>query len=139
MPLAMEYLSIVGAGFFFFGLSMCASNLIRSEGNTKASMKGMLLGAGLNTILDPIFIFGFGMGVRGAAIATVINQVASVLYLASLYTRKKMIVPLVASEFRIRPKILVQSFLDRLQGKVGEDGCNRHGAGTGWIYMGHDD
>ena len=83
MPLAMGYLSIVGAGFFFFALAMCASNLVRSEGNTKASMKGMLLGAGLNTILDPIFIFGFGMGVRGAAIATVISQVASVLYLAS--------------------------------------------------------
>lgn|GEM_PF-11405 len=111
MPLAMEYLGIVGAGFFFFALSMCASTLVRSEGNTKASMKGMLLGAGLNTILDPIFIFGFGLGVRGAAIATVISQVASVLYLASLYARKKTVVPLVASEFRIRPKILGQSFL----------------------------
>jgi putative MATE family efflux protein len=111
MPLAIEYLSIVGAGFFFFALSMCASNLVRSEGNTKASMKGMLLGAGLNTILDPIFIFGLGLGVRGAAIATVISQVASVLYLASLYIRKKTVVPLAASEFRIRPKILAQSFL----------------------------
>jgi putative MATE family efflux protein len=90
---------------------MCASNLVRSEGNTKASMKGMLLGAGLNTILDPIFIFGLGLGVRGAAIATVISQVASVLYLASLYIRKKTVVPLAASEFRIRPKILAQSFL----------------------------
>jgi putative MATE family efflux protein len=111
MPYATQYLGIVGAGFFFFGLSMCASNLVRSEGNTKASMKGMLLGAGLNTILDPIFIFGFGMGVRGAAIATVISQIASVVYLSSLYMRKKTVVPLLASEFRIRPKILGQSFL----------------------------
>lgn len=111
MPLAMDYLGIVGAGFFFFALSMCASNLVRSEGNTKASMKGMLLGAGLNTILDPIFIFGFGMGVRGAAIATVISQVASSAYLLSLYARKKNVVPLLASEFRIRPRILGQSFL----------------------------
>ncbi|MEW6550320.1 MAG: MATE family efflux transporter [Spirochaetota bacterium] len=111
MPLAMDYLGIVGAGFFFFALSMCASNLVRSEGNTKASMKGMLLGAGLNTMLDPIFIFGFGMGVRGAAIATVISQVASSAYLLSLYARKKTVVPLLASEFRIRPRILGQSFL----------------------------
>jgi Na+-driven multidrug efflux pump len=66
--------------------------------------EGHASGAGLNTILDPIFIFGFGLGVRGAAIATVISQVASVLYLASLYARKKTVVPLVASEFRIRPK-----------------------------------
>ncbi|TXT50281.1 MAG: MATE efflux family protein [Spirochaetes bacterium] len=111
MPIAMEYLGIVGAGFFFFALSMCASNLVRAEGNTKASMKGMLLGAGLNTILDPIFIFGFGMGVRGAAIATVISQVASVAYLFSLYGRGKTVVPLLVSEFRIRPRILGQSFL----------------------------
>jgi len=81
MPYAMEYTGIVGAGFFFFSLSMCASNLIRSEGNTKASMIGMLIGALLNTVLDPLFIFGFGMGVKGAAIATVISQMASCDYL----------------------------------------------------------
>jgi putative MATE family efflux protein len=111
LPFAMEYAGTVGIGFFFFGLSMCASNLVRAEGNTKAAMKGMLIGALMNMVLDPIFIFGFKMGVRGAAVATVISQVASAAYLLSLYLRGKTVVPIVAAELRIRPAILGQSFL----------------------------
>jgi len=106
MPYALSYTRIVAAGFFFFSMSMCASNLIRAEGNAKASMLGMLLGAGLNTILDPIFIFGFGMGVEGAAVATVISQVVSCAYLFSLYFRKKSHVPIGVADLRIAPSVL---------------------------------
>lgn len=106
MPYALSYTRIVAAGFFFFSMSMCASNLIRAEGNAKASMLGMLLGAGLNTILDPIFIFGFGMGVEGAAVATVISQVVSCAYLFSLYFRKKSHVPIGVADLRIEPSVL---------------------------------
>ena len=105
----MEYTGIVGAGFFFFSLSMCASNLIRSEGNTKASMVGMLIGALLNTILDPLFIFGFGMGVKGAAIATVISQIASCIYLFGMYARKKTVVSIRRSYLRLDMGILGKS------------------------------
>ncbi len=111
MPFAMEYTGIVGAGFFFFSLSMCASNLVRSEGNTKASMVGMLIGALLNTVLDPLFIFGFGMGVRGAAIATVISQIASCVYLFGMYARKKTVVPVQRSYLRIDAGILGKSIV----------------------------
>lgn len=111
MPFAMEYTGIVGAGFFFFSLSMCASNLIRSEGNTKASMVGMLIGALLNTVLDPLFIFGFGMGVRGAAIATVISQIASCVYLFGMYARQKTVVPVQRSYLRIDAGILGKSIV----------------------------
>lgn len=106
MPYALSYTRIVAAGFFFFSMSMCASNLIRAEGNAKASMLGMLLGAGLNTILDPIFIFGFRMGVEGAAVATVISQVVSCAYLFSLYFRKKSHVPIGVADLRIEPSVL---------------------------------
>jgi putative MATE family efflux protein len=109
MPLAMEYTGIVAAGFFFFSLSMCASNLVRAEGNAKASMFGMLVGAVLNTILDPLFIFGFGLGVKGAAIATVISQTVSCIYLFSMYFRGKSHVPIKAAHFRIRLPILGES------------------------------
>jgi putative MATE family efflux protein len=109
MPVAMEYTGIVAAGFFFFSLSMCASNLVRAEGNAKASMFGMLVGAMLNTVLDPLFIFGFGLGVRGAAIATVISQMVSCTYLLSIYFRGKSHVPIKAAYFRIRPHILAES------------------------------
>jgi len=111
MPFAMEYTGIVGAGFFFFSLSLCASNLLRSEGNTKASMVGMLIGALLNTVLDPLFIFGFGMGVRGAAIATVISQIASCVYLFGMYARKKTVVPIRRNYLRIDTGILGKSIV----------------------------
>ena len=111
MPYAEEYLTVVNAGFFFFAMSMCASNLVRSEGNARASMTGMIVGAGLNTVLDPLFIFGFGMGIRGAAIATVISQMASCLYLFSLYFRGKGHVPLTMKHIRVRWNLLGQSAL----------------------------
>ena len=111
MPFAMEYTGIVGAGFFFFSLSMCASNLIRAEGNTKASMIGMLIGALLNTILDPLFIFGFGMGVRGAAIATVISQIASCVYLFGMYAKKRTVVPIERANLRIDLGLLGKSVI----------------------------
>ena len=111
MPYAMEYTGIVGAGFFFFSLSMCASNLVRSEGNTKASMIGMLIGALLNTVLDPLFIFGFGMGVKGAAIATVISQMASCVYLFGMYAKKKTVVPIKRANLRIDVGILGTSVM----------------------------
>lgn len=111
MPYAMEYAGIVGAGFFFFSLSMCASNVVRAEGNTKASMIGMVIGALLNTVLDPLFIFGFGMGVKGAAIATVISQIASCIYLFGMYPMKKTVVPLKRAYLRIQKEILGKSIV----------------------------
>lgn len=67
MAFANEYLNIilVGAVFSVVGFSM--NNLIRSEGNAKIAMYSMLISAGTNIILDPIFIFWFDMGVAGAA------------------------------------------------------------------------
>lgn len=111
MPYAIEYLTWVTPGFFFFAASMAANSLVRAEGNAKASMTGMIIGALLNTVLDPLFIFGFHLGVAGAAIATVISQIASCAYLFSLYFRKKTHVALRLDHFRIRPSILKDSAL----------------------------
>lgn len=111
MPYAIEYLSWVTPGFFFFAASMAASSLVRAEGNAKASMTGMIVGALLNTVLDPLFIFGFHWGVAGAAIATVISQLASCVFLFSLYFRKKTHVALKPAHFRIRGSILKESAL----------------------------
>jgi len=111
MPYAREYLGVVAPGFFFFAASMAASALVRAEGNAKASMTGMLIGALLNCALDPLFILGFGWGVWGAALATVISQVASCAYLLSLYLGKKTHVRLSPADFRIRPRILADCAL----------------------------
>ena len=73
-------MSIILYGAPFFACAVSANNLIRAEGNAKKAMMVMVIAVGMNIILDPIFIFGFGLGIKGAAIATVIAQVVGFLY-----------------------------------------------------------
>lgn len=77
LPYAKEYMSIILLGTVIQTLGFGMNNFIRAEGNPKIAMLTMLIGAITNTILDPIFIFGFGWGIKGAAIATVLSQIAS--------------------------------------------------------------
>ena len=76
MPYAVTYTRITALGAPFITMSVCASHLIRADGSPKYSMFCNLSGAILNTILDPIFIFKFDMGIAGAAWATVISIIA---------------------------------------------------------------
>lgn len=69
-----DYLSIILIGLIPMTLSMVLNNLVRAEGRPMISMYTLMIGAGLNIALDALFIFGFDMGVQGAAIATVIAQ-----------------------------------------------------------------
>ncbi len=71
---AYDYLSIILLGLIPQSLSIVLNNLTRAEGRSKVAMYSLMIAAGANIILDPIFIFGFNMGVSGAAIATVISQ-----------------------------------------------------------------
>jgi MATE family, multidrug efflux pump len=71
---AYDYLSIILLGLIPQSLSMVLNNLTRAEGRSKVAMFSLMIAAGANIILDPLFIFGFGLGVKGAAIATVIAQ-----------------------------------------------------------------
>lgn len=84
-PYAHSYASITVIGIPFLILNNVISNLARADGSPRYSMLCMVVGAILNTILDPIFIFVFKMGVAGAALATIISQIIScgvaVLYL----------------------------------------------------------
>lgn len=109
LPYARDYIHIVGSGFPLFALSMAASTLLRAEGNTKASMLGMVLGAGLNCLLDPLLIFAIPMGVKGAAIATVISQLASTVFLLQLYVRKKTVVRIAIPSLKPRWSIFRES------------------------------
>lgn len=77
MPYAVSYTRITAAGMPLLIMTNAISNMIRADGSPKYSMTCMLAGAVVNTILDPVFIFVFHMGVAGAAIATVIGQVFS--------------------------------------------------------------
>lgn len=77
MPYALDYGKIIVMGFPFYMFSMGLNSVIRADGSPKFAMMATLSGAILNTILDPVFIFVFNMGVTGAAIATVIGQIFS--------------------------------------------------------------
>lgn len=76
-PYANEYMTIYLMGTVFALLSAGMNQFIISQGFAKMGMLSVLLGAALNIILDPVFIFGFHMGVKGAALATVVSQFAS--------------------------------------------------------------
>ena len=77
MPYAMSYTSVIIIGLPFVIMGTGLNSIIRADGSPKFAMVSMLVGAALNTILDPIFIFVFDMGVFGAAVATIIGQIAT--------------------------------------------------------------
>lgn len=79
---AYDYLKYIAIGGPMIVTSITASNLVRGEGAAKESMIGMMIGTVTNIILDPIMILAMNMGVGGAAIATVIGNIASVVYYA---------------------------------------------------------
>ena len=89
LPYARDYMTIILTGVLFRTFAMAQHALIRAEGNARVPMTGMIMGAVLNIILDAIFIIALDMGVKGAALATVIAQVFTALYFLSYYLSGK--------------------------------------------------
>ena len=85
LPYARDYLIVILLGLMFQSFGMALSALIRAEGNTRVPMAGMLMGAVLNIILDAVFIIPFKMGIKGAALATVISQMITFVYFMHYY------------------------------------------------------
>ncbi|WMJ81506.1 MATE family efflux transporter [Clostridium sp. MB40-C1] len=94
MPYAKEYGYTIVAGSIFTIGTAIMSNTIRAEGNSKYSMISTCIGGVINIILDPIFMFSFGMGIKGAAVATVISQIVSFIFLLRYYYSKKSYIKL---------------------------------------------
>lgn len=110
MPYASDYLSVILFGTIFFSFAMAANNIVRAEGNAKIAMYTMLISAILNIILDPIMIFGFDMGVRGAAIATVIAQSVTSLYLLVYFIKGKSLITIKPIHLKPDKSIIRESF-----------------------------
>lgn len=91
---ARDYLSIYLLGTPFVMISLGMNSMINAQGFGNKGMLTVLLGAAVNLILDPIFIYGFGMGIRGAALATVIAQAASAAWVLAFFMGKQAIIPL---------------------------------------------
>ncbi len=101
---ADSYITIYLLGTVFVMLSLGLNAFINAQGFGKIGMITVSIGAILNIILDPIFIFVFDMGVRGAAVATVISQFASALWTFSFLTGKKTIIKLSKDNFKLEFK-----------------------------------
>lgn len=99
---SLIYTGITSLGFPFLILTTGGTNLVRADGSPKFSMTCTLTGAIINTILDPTLIFGFHMGIAGAAWATVIGQVVSGI-MVILYLRKFKTVKLTKEKLRPHP------------------------------------
>lgn len=88
---ALTYTGITAFGLPFFILATGGSNLIRADGSPKYAMYSTLVGAGINTVLDPLFLFVFDMGMEGAALATIIGQITSGIIVLAYFRKFKTI------------------------------------------------
>lgn len=104
-PYAREYITIYLSGSLPVMLTLGLNPFLNAQGFTRTGMMTVLIGAVCNIVLDPLFIFVFGMGVRGAAIATVISQTVSAVWVIAFLLGKKNLI-------RVRKRFL------RLQGDV---------------------
>lgn len=102
-----EYMDIYLLGTPFVLLTLGLNPFISAEGKTVMSMMTVIIGALMNIILDPVFIFVFGLGARGAAIATVISQLVSAVYVIGFLRSRKSILKLRFSDMRIRKKVIL--------------------------------
>lgn len=100
---ANDYLDIILFGVVFQVLGFSLNNIIRSEGNARLAMISMLLSAGINIILDPLFIFVFDMGVKGAAWATLISMVVLTFWVMAHFRSDR-------SEIRLKREFLYVDF-----------------------------
>jgi putative MATE family efflux protein len=108
LPYAREYLSIVLAGIVFHSLAMALNNLVRAEGFAKVAMYTMIIAAVSNIILDAILIFGFKMGIRGAAIATLTAYILGAVFLIVFYLSGKSLLTLSFRIIRFNKSILYE-------------------------------
>ena len=104
---ATDYLNIYAVGTVFVQLTLGMGAFITAQGFAKQGMVTVLLGAFCNIILDPVFIFGFNMGVKGAAAATVISQAASCTWVLLFLTSKKTMLKIKSKNMMIDFKLVL--------------------------------
>lgn len=102
---AEQYLNIYLAGTMFLMISVGMNHYINSQGFPKIGMLSVIIGAVTNIILDPIMIFGMDLGIRGAALATVISQFVSAVWVMKFLLGKKTLLKLSLKSMKLRPKL----------------------------------
>lgn len=106
---AVSYMNIYAVGTIFVQLTLGMNAFITAQGFAKTGMLSVLIGAVANIILDPIFIFGFGLGVRGAALATIISQAVSCTWVLLFLFGKKTVLKIRVKNMGLQKKIILPS------------------------------
>lgn len=104
---AVNYMNIYAIGTIFVQMTLGMNMFITTQGFTKTGMLSVLIGAGLNIALDPVFIFAFRLGVRGAALATVLSQAVSCIWVLAFLTGKNTILHIRRKNLMLCPKIIL--------------------------------
>lgn len=107
LPYAREYLQIVLIGNVFISLCYSFNNMMRASGYPKKAMITMLIGALLNIILDPVFIFVFDLGIRGVAWATVISMFVGMLFVMHHFLQDSSLIRLRKENIRLNKEIVL--------------------------------
>ena len=102
---AVDYMYIYALGTIFVQLTLGMNAFITAQGFTTVSMVSIIIGAVCNIVLDPIFIFVFDMGVSGAALATIISQAVSCVWVIGFLCSKKTLLKLKKENFKLSPKL----------------------------------
>ena len=103
---ACDYMNIYAIGTVFVQLTLGMNAFVTAQGYSKIAMLSVVIGAVTNIALDPLFIYVFGMGVRGAALATVISQSFSTVWVLSFLFSKKALIRLKVENMRISAKVI---------------------------------
>ena len=106
---ALDYMRIYSLGTVFVQITLGMNAFITAQGFTTVSMKTILIGAALNIILDPIFMFVLGMGVRGAATATILSQAVSALWVLRFLSGSRSKWRLTRATMRFAPSVFLPS------------------------------
>ena len=104
---AVAYMDIYAVGTIFVQMTLGMNAFITAQGFAKEGMLSVLIGAVANILLDPVFIFAFGMGVRGAALATVLSQALSCVWVLAFLFGKRTFLRLRRTNIQLRPAILL--------------------------------
>ena len=104
---ALDYINIYALGTIFVQITLGMNAFISTQGFAKISMLTVIVGAIINIILDPIFIFGLNLGVKGAALATILSQGISCLWVLRFLTSKKTVLRIKKENICFQPKIML--------------------------------
>ncbi len=108
LPYAIDYMRVLFFGALFLVVGMGMNNFIRADGNPTIAMLTMIIGAGANIILDPIFIFVFKWGIKGAALATILSQSLSATWVLLYFVGKRSRSKLKLGYMKLRLSIVTQ-------------------------------